>query len=507
MSSAKKVAVNTFAMYTQLIVNVLIGLISVRIILNALGASDYGIYNLIAGIITMLGFIKNSLSQTSIRFISVSLGENDKRKINKAFSSCFYLHAIIAISLAIIMEIVGLFLFDGFLNIPEDRIHAAKVIYHCMTFSLFINVFGTPFRALLVAHEKFVYISFVGIFDAILKLLIALVIVRVQSDKLQVYGFLMAIITVINIFCYYIVCQIKYRNDMSFVRCNKKDLGQVSGFAGWTLMDVAGSVATRQGYAILLNIYFGTIVNAVFALARQLEGHIYQISSSVIDSMKPQIMKSKGAGDDERMLRLSLTAGKFGLMLMSLIAIPLMVNMDYVLKLWLKEVPEGTAIFSIFLILACMAEQLTKGLVFANQAIGNIKWFSISVSSMRFIALPISWLLFSLGAPAIAAIITFTICESLGSLSRVFILSRLSDFQTKTFFRSLFTQILPPALIATLCCMGFSRLVNGIWGLLLSLIITDCLYLLVMYLFGLSLDEKKSIKSIIGTFTKKKKNI
>lgn len=506
MNNANKVAINTIAMYVQLLLNVLIGLVSVRIILNALGASDYGLYNLIAGIITMLSFVNRSLSQTSVRFISVSLGEGVKEKICKTFSSCLTLHSIISVSLVVFLEIIGLFIFDGFLNIPDGRIETAKILFHCMIFSLFLNVFGSPFRAMLVAHERFLYLTIVGILDALLKLLIAFVITLNFSDRLEIYGLLMAFITIIDILLYISMCIVKFKDEIQYVRCNKTDLRGVAGFAGWTLLDVIGSIASRQGYAVILNVFWGTIINAVFAIARQVEGHIYTISASVIDAMKPQIMKSQGAGDVKRMFRLSLTAGKFGFTMMSFIAIPLIIFMEEILNLWLKDVPDGTAVFSVLLVCACMAEQLTKGLVYANQALGNIKWFSLSVSIMRFVSLPISCVLFYRGASPVSAIFVFLICESFGSLSRVFILSRISEFDISIFVTSIIFRVLPPFFVSLGVCYIFSNIVSDFWGIVGSFIITCILYALLTYFIGFDKTEKVTINKIFKTISAKIKH-
>lgn len=503
MNNTNKVAINSMAMYVQLILNVLIGLVSVRIVLNALGASDYGLYNLVAGIIAMLSFVNSSLSQTSVRFISVSLGEGIVERINKTFSSCLSLHVIIALVLSAVLELVGLFMFNGFLNIPLDRVDTAKVIFHCMTFSLFLNVLGSPFRAMLVAHERFLYLTIIGISDAILKLLIALIVTFDFSDKLEIYGLLMVIVTVFDVLSFVLMCAMKYRKDIHFVKCERTEFKGVFGFAGWTLLDVVGTVATRQGYAIILNLFFGTIVNAVFAISRQIEGHIYTLSASIIDAMKPQIMKSQGAGDTERMFRLSLSAGKLGFTMMAFVAIPLIVFMDDILQIWLKEVPEGTASFSSLLIIACMSEQITRGLVYANQAIGNIKWFSISVSTMRFMALPVSCLLFIAGTPAITAIYVFVICEALGSFSRILILKKISDFKPIEFISSVLLRIIPPFVISIGICWVQSRILFGVSGICISAIVSCLIYAILSYIIGLDKTERTAINRIIGSVARR----
>lgn len=504
MQTANRVALNTVVQYVQLVLNVLIGLYSVRVILNALGASDYGIYDLIAGVVALLSFISTSLSQTSMRFLSVSLGAGDNHKTGRTFSVCLWLHLYIAILLALIFVILGFFLFDGFLNIPAERIFVARILYYMMVFGLFLNITVTPFSAIIAAHEQFVFISCVQILDSLCKLGIAFIIAATTCDKLLLYGLLMVGIIIVNVFCYVFFAIFKYREKMSLRRARMADMKEVTGFAGWTLLDVLGTVATRQGYAVLLNTFFGTVINAVFALARQIEGHMYTISASVINTMKPQIMKSQGAGETQRMFRLSLTAGKFGFSMMSLIAIPLLVMMPEVLALWLKEVPEGTVLFSRLMIAACMFEQLTKGLVYANQAVGNIKWFSITISTIRILALPISWVFFHFGAPAYVAIEVFLFCETIGSFSRVFILSRISDFKIIDFVQSVFIQLLPPFVISFVACMVSYHFLEGIWGMIAVCIITLLTYGVLLVSIGLTKEERVTIVGLLNSLSRGK---
>lgn len=502
MHTANKVAINTIVQYIQLVLNVLIGLYSVRIILNALGASDYGIFDLIAGVVGLLTFISSSLSQTSMRFLSVSLGKKDNANTKKVFSTCFWLHFYIALILSIILIGLSFFLFDGFLRIEQDRVFVAKVLYYFMVFELFLNVSVTPFSALIASHEKFIYISIVQILDSILKLAIAFIITACNSDKLMIYGLLIVGITLLNVVLYVVYAISHYREKMSISKVSISEMREVTGFAGWTLLDVAGSVTTRQGYAILLNTFFGTVVNATFAIARQVEGHMYTVSASVINTMKPQIMKSGGSGDNERMFRLSLTAGKFGFSMMSLVAIPLLVMMPEVLTLWLKNVPEGTVLFTRLMVSACMFEQLTRGLVYANQAVGNIKWFSITISTIRFMALPISWICFRLGAQAYIAVIVFMICETIGSFCRVFVLYKISDFKPKLFINSVLLQLLAPFAVSIICAVVISKVLPGICGILIVCVVADISYIFLFYFFGMTVEEKETSISIVKSVKK-----
>lgn len=504
MQAANRVAKNTIVQYIQLALNIIVGLYSVRVILRALGTEDYGLYDVVAGVIGLLSFISNSLVQTSIRFVSVSMGKGNVQETNNTFNSCLYLHVIIGVFLVFIFEILSFFIFDGFLNINQNRVETAKVLYQCMLLTLFLNIVQTPFRAIIMSNEKFVYLSFIGILDSFLKLAIAYAVVYYDKDKLCLYGILMACITVVNYLCIHAYCKIKYAGYVRMKLIPLNEINKVVGFAGWTLLDTLGSILNRQGYSILLNKFFGTNINSVFALSRQVEGHMCTISSSAMVTIKPQIMKSYGAGDTDRMLRLSLTSGKVGFTLMALVSIPMIVMMPQVLQLWLGDVPEGTVEFSRLLIVASMGIQLTQGLFYANQAQGNVKMFSIIVSLCRMTALPVSCVFLYLGYPPLSAIIIFTIFELLGALSRAIVLSMLiKDFHVLDFVHSVVFKILPPLIIAVTSCYVVYNALSGIVGLIGGFIVGNFLYLISVYYFGLTKEEKLTVDGLIKSFLRK----
>ena len=501
MQAANRVAFNTAIQYIQLVSNILIGLISVRLILGALGDIDYGIYDVIGGIIALLAFISNSLAQSSMRFLSVSLGVNDDLETKRIFSSCIWLHFIIALGLAFLIELIGIFVFNGFLNIPANRLSAARIIYHCVTISLFFNIVSSPFSALIISHEQFWYTSLISLLNSVCKLIIAVLITYHFSDKLVAYGILLAIVSLLDFVLLCLYPFVKYPRQVSLFFPGLKSLKAITSFVGWTLLDVLGSILNRQGYAVLLNHYFGPVTNTSFALSRQLEGHMFNISSSVISTMKPQMMKSYGAGDEMRMFRLALTAGKIGFALMALIGIPLIIMMPDILDLWLKEYPTDTILFARLMIIACMFEQLTRGLVYANQAVGNIKWFSIIVSSIRILALPLSWVLLLLGSPSYIAIVVFLICETIASVSRIVILGRISSFIPSDFISQvLFKMILPVAIGVILCLLMYHLLPHTLIYLLFNIIVTTSLYGIVVYQCGLTIGERDSVKGIALSF-------
>lgn len=506
MNTVNRVAFNTVLQYIQLVVNVIVGLFTVRIVLRALGEVDYGVYNVVGGIITLITFISTSLSQTSVRFLSVSIGRGDKEDTRKTFSSCFSMHLYMAITLCVVLEIVGLFLFDGFLNIPEERIFAAKCIFHCMTVTLFLHVSRTPAIALITAHEQFHITTSLAMLNSVLKLVIAIIISHSISDRLIVYGLLMMALTIMHTICYWIYDIIKYKYYLWFHFYPLRLIKEVFSFAGWTLLDVFSSVANRQGYQVVLNKFFGPVTNSVFSLAGQVEGHLFMVSRSVITTIRPQIMKSYGAGDVKRTLRLSMTAGKLGFSMMSLLSIPILITLPELLELWLGNVPEGTVFFARMMVIACMFEQITRGLVVANQAIGNIKWFSIIVSSLRVMALPAAIIMYLCGLPASYGMYAYAFFEIVASFSRIFVMKYTSGLDVKEFLKSVYLQIIPPFMIALLAGIIVYHYIHGLLGIVIVTLVTIVLYGLIFYFFGLSIAERNSIISILKTIKSKFKH-
>lgn len=497
INSAERIAKNTIIQYIRLIVNVLTGLYSVRLILNALGTNDYGIFGLISGIVTLLTFISSSLSQTSIRFIGVSLGKENKKDTRITFSNCFWIHFVMALFLVIVLISFGPYIITNYLVIPPERTDVAVKVFECIALILFLNIIKTPFEAVIISNENFTFTGIASILISLLKLAIAFIITYTTKDKLLLYGIYLLGITILDFLLFLIYSHYKYSIGISYRYFSKSKLKEISSFASWTVLDVLGSVFSRDGYAVLLNRFFGPLANAVFSLARQIEGQLYSISSATIQTFKPQIMKKEGVGDRQRMLSISITAGKLGFSMMSIITIPLLVTMPTVLDIWLVNVPKGTVIFTRFMVGACMMNQLTQGLVYANQATGKIWLFSVVVSGFRMISLPISILFFVNGYPIYSAIIVFFICESLGSFSRIFIISHQLSIKAKNLIVDIFIRILPAFFLSMLLCIAINILSDSFLIVIINFVLTSALYLTLTYLFTLNNSEQDIIKNII----------
>lgn len=250
----------------------------------------------------------------------------------------------------------------------------------------------------------------------------------------------------------------------------------------------------------MLNKFFGTTANATFAIARQVEGQVYSVSAAVLDTMKPQIMKSFGANNSQRMFYLSMISGKLGFTLMSYVCLPILVYTPEILDMWLKMVPTNTVIFTRLLIAACMMAQITQGLFYASQATGNIKWFSIIVSGLRIIALPISIFLCYLGQSAIVTLIVFCVCESLASLSRIVVISKFQGFNATVYFKDVIFKIMPPFVFSIVLCSTIRLFTVGYVSMIVNIIFTLLMFSISAYKFGLTDEEKFAVKEIVKSF-------
>lgn len=307
----------------------------------------------------------------------------------------------------------------------------------------------------------------------------------------------MAVVSLLDLLFYVVFLLIKYRKEIFVAKPYIFRIKGMLGFAGWTVVDTIGNIASRQGYPILLNNFFSATINAVYAIARQVAGHVYMVSSACIETMKPQIIKSYGTNNIDRMLQLSMTAGKMGFILMSLITTPLFIMMPYVLELWLESVPKGAVAFARLLIVVEMVEQLTRGFSYACQAMGNIKWLSILVAGFRILGLPISTIFLLLGYPAKSVLYVFIFCETLASFSRVVVTCKISTLKISDFLKEVLLRIIPPYLISLTLCYIFCYLQYGILWMLLSIVFSCAVYLSINWLIGLTSYEKDSIKDIL----------
>lgn len=395
MTPAQRIVVNTLAQYARLLFRVIISLYSTRLILNALGQTDFGIYSLVAGTVVMLGFITNAMVITTQRHLSYSYGKKDIGKVRATFSNCLLLHMMIVVALAVVLIALKPLLFSKVLVIDEGRIEAAMWVYCFMAISLCLTFIIAPYRALFIARENIVYISIVDVTDSFLRLLIAIALYHVTADRLATYGCLMMLISVFNYFALAVFGRFHFAECLLLPRHRDVDWRQMKsivGFAGWTIYSMGCVLGRSQGMAILLNRFFGTIINTAYGISNQVFASVQFVAQSVINAMSPQIIKSEGAGDRQRMLLFAGYVSKFSLLLLGMAVIPIVFELPGILKVWLGDVPQSTVTLCSFILITSLCDQTTIGLNVANQAIGKIRTYSLCINTTKLLTLLIGWL-------------------------------------------------------------------------------------------------------------------
>lgn len=504
MRASTRVAVNTSVQYLRTFVSIIITLYTSRVVLANLGVEDYGIFSLIGGVVALLAFIQNNLSRTTQRFLSYYHGKNDQAMIVKIFNNSVATQWIVSILLCGVLAMLADVLLEHLVNIPSGRQSAARCVYWLMIASLFVNLQSTPYLATLIARENIVYSSIVQMVDALLKIPVAVSLIWISDNRLEWYSGMSFLVVSLNFFMYYAYCKSKYAEcrSFSFRSFDRTLFREMFSFMGWNVYGTACIFGRTQGIAILLNRFFGTAVNAAFGIGGQVSGQIGFLSSALTTAINPQIIKAEGGGERKRMFRLSEISCKFSFLLMSVVAIPAIIYMPTLLKLWLKDVPEYTSMFCIAVILANQIDLLTLNLNTANQAIGNVKIYSICINTIKILTLPVAWYVLHLGKNPTAVMAVYVIFEALCAMSRLVFLHITVRLSVKQYLRNVFFMVIPPVAVNILICHYVSTYLTG-WMFLvtgcISVIMTGAVTLLV----GLRPDERMVLEGLTGRIFKR----
>lgn len=498
MLAATRVTVNTFIQYIRTVISVIITLYTSRVILANLGVEDYGIYCLVGGVVSFLAFIQNDLSRTTQRYLSYYQGQGNRQKLVAIFNNSVCVQLFISLPLCVILFLLADVVFSELLNIPAHRLEAARWVYWFMVGCLFVNMQSSPYLATLISHENIIYSSIIQIVDSLLKIPVALSLILMSENKLEWYSLLSFLIVGLNFLCYYIYCKHKYEECRHFsFRTFDKRLGkEMFSFMGWNVYGTACIIGRTQGTAILLNRFFGTVINTSFGIGEQVLGQIGFLSNSLTTAINPQIIKAEGGGDRQKMFRLTEISCKFSFLLMSIITVPIVIYMPTVLELWLKEVPQHTAMFCVAIILSYQIDQLTMNLATANQAIGNVKVYSICVNTIKVLTLPVMYLVLKRGGRPVDAMIVYFVFETVCMVSRLIFLHININLSITKYMQNVFLMILPPVIANVVVCYSFSLFLSG-WFFILVGCISLAVTCSMTYLCGLKNDERTILNNMM----------
>lgn len=502
-----KVIKNTGWLYAKMGITMFISLWVTRLILQSLGASDFGIYNVVGGAIAMLGFVNGSLASASTRFMAYAEGQgNDQRKI-VIFNVCVTLHFAIAVFMVLVFALLTPLFFGSVMNIPPERMRAAYFVYGSMVAGLFFTISRVPYDAVLNAHERMKFYAIVGVMESVMKLLVAFACVYTSKDKLIVYGILMAIIPVIVNIVTRIYCKRHFDECrfQPFRYWDKAAMKEMLSFAFWVLCASITSMLSSYGSGLVLNHYFGTLLNAAYGIARQLDGQLGTFSSNMRKAVIPVITKTEGGGQRAAMITRSTLACKYSYLILAVFAIPFLLEMNYILQLWLKEVPEWTAIFARLVLVQSLLGLLVSTYVVSLEAEGNISLFNRIRSIYSIVPILLLILAFMYGAsPIMICVIGIVWNGIVGASIILYFMKRNCGMTYGTFWGG----VLWPTTAVTL----FSLLSGGIpiafmdaslLRLALSAIMALAGFGLSFWLLAVNEDERVMIRGVVLLVRKK----
>lgn len=502
MDTNKRIVYNTLAQHIRAVLSIGMSLFSTRYILMALGNSDFGIFSLIGSTVTMLGFITNALVVTTQRHLSYSHGAGHNEETKAIFANSMFVHIVMGVLLVLALIVLEPFLFNGVLEIEANRMSSAIHVYFVVVIMLFLSLVTSPFRALFIARENIIYISIIDTLNGVFRLLLAIMLLYVVSDKLITYTWMMLAISVFNLLAFSLYAKRFFPETTLLPRRNeirKKTIMKILDFAGWTCYSTGCIIGRTQGMAIVLNNFFGTIINTAYGIASQVSIAIQFVSQSILNAMSPQIVKAEGKKEHQHMLSLAELLCKYSFLLLSLIVIPVSFEITSILNFWLGSTPSATAEICRFLLITSLVDQTTIGLSTANQATGNIRNFSLTINTIKVMTLLFAYLVLHLGYGITAAMWCYVGVEALCALIRLPFLKYSAGLSISKFVRNVFVKIIPSTL-CILCisylCIHFIQSLLG-FRFLLTIFLSVVVGVVSIWITAMNKQEKETALRII----------
>lgn len=503
-SNSKRILKNTVVLYIRMIVVMFITLYSSRIVLQALGINDFGLYNVVGGVVALLSFLKTSLTSSTQRFLSYEIGKGNKKRLVAVFSNSMTAHLLISLIIFILAETIGLWFLNAKINIPVGREFAANVIYQLSIFSTVVSMVTVPYNAAVISHEKMTYFAAVGVIESVLKLGFALLLLVLFADKLILYGIFMALITLLVLIAYWGYCRFKFVEARYQFSYDKKLFKEIFSFSGWTILGQMAVVGVNCGTNILVNMFYSVAANAAMGIAQQVNGAITGLTSNFQTAFQPQITKSYAARDLSYMTTLINYSSKISFFLLFIATLPIMLNIDYILDLWLTTVPEYTNSFCILFLIASIFNAFSTPLWITVFATGKIKKYQIAVSLVFFSDLIFVYILFNLGFPPVTCMLVKAAVNFIVIFVRLhFAKTEVAGFNATQYFRFAFIPCVLSAFITIMPIVPlFYYSTTPIQKIGVS-VLSVVLSIVVAYYIGLKKEERYAVKKLALKFIPK----
>lgn len=501
MNDNKKIAFNSVIIFIRLCIVSFVSIIASRVVLDALGASDYGLYNVVGGIMVIINVVNMSMSSSTYRYIAAEMGKGTEGNINKIFNISVSNHRLLAFIILLLALTIGeLYLFWG-LNVEDGKFQDAFILYHITVASSAISTCLVPYRGILIAYEQFVATATIEIVANLCRLIALFTLLTIFTDRLICYGLIMFFTTLFDCCGYYLYAQFKYGNEIRKQKYTDKVSNQeMLAFSGWTSLGAFSNVAYTQVTAMLINFFFGTIVNAAFAVGNQINNFIITFANSLNQASVPQITKNFSAGIPIRSLNLTARVSKYTFFLMIFVSFPILMELDFLLAIWLKHVPEGANIYCALICLSGLLSCIGQGTNSLVAATGKIKFFQIITAFITFVTLFSGWLCFYFGANAYALSIVICITRFISIIVNVYLLKRILDFDVKGFYDVAYKRMFYVSIPLCITYLLYNPSSFSTQGHLIGLSLSAIIPILIILLLGLDNKERDLISSLFHKY-------
>lgn len=499
----KRIAKNTIILYIRMIVMMAISFYTTRVILNALGVDDYGINNVVGSLVSMFSLISSSLSGSTSRFITFELGTGNKEKLRKTFITSVNINIILSIIVAIAIETIGVWFLNNKMVIPPDRLYAANWVLQCSVVSFVIGLLSVPYNASIIAHEKMSAFAYMTIFDAVAKLCIALAIDFYSGDRLILYAIIGLVPTIISQIIYYIYCKRNFEECRYKIQWDNNSFKEIGSFAIWNFIGCTAGLMKGQGVNIAINLFCGPAVNAARGIAMQVNGIISRFISNFTIALNPQIIKEYAANNLQRMHKLVFTGTRFSYYLFMFLSIPVFLEIETILQIWLGKIPTGTILFARLVLILNLADIISQSLIVAQNASGKIRNYQIVVGGILLLNFPISYYLLSKNIFPEVTVIVAIVISQICLLARLLFLRRMIKLSIRKFINEVYKNVIivtilsfiPPFII-------YYHATDGLYRFITVFIISVISSAIIIYLVGCNKQERiliiDNIKKVIN---------
>ena len=504
-SNNKRIAKNTLLLYFRMLLTMVVSLYTSRVVLGALGVEDYGIYNVVGGVVAMFSMLSGSLSAAISRFITFELGTGNKEKLKRVFSSSVTIQMGLSAIILVLAETVGLWFLNNKMVIPESRMYAANWVFQLSLLTFVINLISIPYNAAIIAHERMSAFAYISIFEAVSKLVVAYCIVISPIDRLILYAIMLTTIAIIIRLIYGSYCKRKFEECTYHFIYDHDLLKQMFGFAGWNFIGSSSALLRDQGGNIVINLFCGPAVNAARGIAVQVNTAIHSFITNFMTALNPQITKSYAAGEQKYLMTLLFQGARLSFYILLLLSLPVIINTHYILKLWLGQVPEHTVLFVQLVLIFGMCESISSPLITAMLATGKIRNYQIAVGGFQMMNLPVSYILLRLGAIPETVLIVAIAISQLCLATRLYMLRGLIGLKAQDFIKKVYLNVIIVTVLSSILPFVLSNILNEHFvSFVLLCIVSIVSTLFIEFYVGCTPKERQFVISKVKTIIKKK---